>query len=63
MNINVLGYTLQEGIDVLIAKGFEYKILYYYPPKHSNEEEYKDTRIVRVRLLSEKSIELIVCKL
>lgn len=59
---DILGFTLKEGLEVVEKEGFKYKINKYLSPRRRLEEfDLNRGRIVRVKLLDEKFIEITVC--
>lgn len=60
---DILGWELDKAVGILKNNGFKYEITMYSPPqKFSNKyHSYDKPRIVRVKQLEEKTLQLIVC--
>lgn len=57
---DVLGFRLDEALQILTDEGWETLVVTTYPPRRENIAEARPPRVLRVTVTGERAVELIV---
>ena len=60
---DVYGFRLEDEVEQLKAQGYETTVCLTAPPRLRDRGYDNDSRVVRQKLLSGKTVELLVCNI